>query len=168
MSTDKPARQYTKFINDLKVLQQRNRELEAEALRTAGRIQDALDAALASASASHEAATNKILCQEAALRRELDTALTSLSTIIAERDEAQSRLLAATVRADGLAVQVADIQPQLDHIEQQLDFIAQQRTDLTRILDTVRERMRRREQQDEQAILNREALAKASPGKNWG
>ncbi len=168
MSTDKPARQYTKLVNDLKALQQRNRALEAEALRTAGRIQDAIDTALTSARASHEAATNKILCQEATLRKELDTALTSLSTITTERDEAQSSLLAATVRADGLAVQVANIQPQLDRIAQQLDFIAQQRTDLTRILDTVRDRMRRREQQDEQAILNREALAKASPGKNCG
>jgi chromosome segregation ATPase len=161
MLADKPARQYTKLINDLKMLQQRNRELEAEALCTAGRIQDAIDTALTIAKASHDDTVDKILHQTDALRKELDTAMTALSTTTAERDEAQGSLLAVTVRADGLAAQAADIQPQLD-------LITQQRADLTHILDTVRDRMRRKEQQDEQAILNRRALARVTPGKNWG
>jgi predicted nucleic acid-binding Zn-ribbon protein len=157
MPTDKPARQYTKLISELKALQRRNGELETESLRTASRIQYAIEAALESTRADHDETRRQVT----ALRKELDTAMTSLATITAERDEAQNKLLAATVRADSLAAQVADIQPQLDLIEQQ-------RVDLTHILDAVRERMRRREQQGEQAILNRRALASAAPRKNWG
>lgn len=168
MPTEKTARQYTKLVNDLKTLQLRNRELEAEATRTPERIQDAIDAALTSARADHaetlrqrDALHEETLRQLAGLREELTTALTALSTTTAERDEAQRNLLAETVRADGLSVQVAAIQPQLDLIEQQ-------RRELSGILDTVRERMRRKEHQEEQAILNRRVLGNATPGKNWG
>ncbi len=164
----KPARQYTKLIDDLKALQQRNKELEAEARRTASRIQDAVDTALASTNADHVEALRQAtalhaetLSQVAALHKELVTTTASLSTTTTERDEVQRDLLAATVRADGLAAQVADIQPQLELLEQK-------RVDLSHLLDTVRGRMRRKEQQDEQAILNRRTLASVTPKKNWG
>lgn len=168
MPTEKPGRQYTKLINALKTLQLRNRELEAEALRTPERIQDAVDTALTSARGDHaetlrqkDAIYEEALRQMADLRAELATALAALSTTTTERDEAQRNLLTETLRADGLSVQVAAIQPQLD-------FIEQQKRDLSSILDTVRERMRRKEQQEEQAILNRRVLGSATPGKNWG
>lgn len=197
MSVDKPARQYTKLIQDLKVLQQRNRELEAESLTTAARIQDAVDTALESARTDHAAEITKTLHQattfhekwnrasallvavtserdeterrldatkrgllvETARVAALQTESELLSTITAERDEAQRSLRAETARAGALAAQVVDIQPQLA-------LIAQQRSDLTHILDTVRDRMRRREQQDEQAILNRRSITRMLPDKN--
>jgi len=179
MSTNKPARQYSKLINDLRQFQQRNKELEAESLRTAGRIQDALDTALESARTDHAAEIYKLdtdhaaeiykrLCQVKALREELtltkeELTLTkaSLATTTVQRDTLEQDFFAAQARADDLASKVVHVQPQLA-------LLAEQREDLTHILDTVRDRMRRKELQDEQAILNRQALTGARPEKNWG
>jgi septal ring factor EnvC (AmiA/AmiB activator) len=111
---------------------------------------------------AHAAEERTLLLTQLKTEREELTAVTNaLVTTTAEREETQRNLLTATFRADGLATQIADMQPQLD-------LIAEQREALTHLLDTVKDRLRRKEVQEAQAVLNRQTLAHAKPDFNRG
>lgn len=102
------------------------------------------------------------------------TALVDSATALkAELDQALVESEGRAVLCKQLAAELAEakgnrdyIQTQLDEIQPQLALIYSQREELTKLCDKVRERMNARERREEQAILNRKAIAKVAPEPN--
>ncbi len=164
----KPARQYTELIEERGVLAARNKELEAAAASFAARVQTAVDEAVAATRARHDADWARaaedravLLAQLSQLRRQLDQSSELLERASAERDLARHDQAAAEARADDLDARLRELGPQVE-------LLAQQRAELSHICDAVRARMRRREREEEQAILNRRQLSRAAPRRNLG
>jgi uncharacterized coiled-coil protein SlyX len=98
-----------------------------------------------------------------ALNASVAATLDGLEAALAEQRQraAEACAEAAGLRAerDALAVRLVDLEPELRVLEDK-------KTALTRILDGVRDRMRRRELEEERAILNRKAIASVAPARN--
>ena len=103
-------------------------------------------AALDHLNAFATAALADLEASSAELRRQIDQARGEATQARAERDVLAARL---------------------EGLEPELQILEEKRSELTRILDDVRDRMRRRDLQDEQAILNRRTLAGAKPARNF-
>lgn len=102
-----------------------------------------------------------------------DVVKTTLERALADLADAQSKLVLREADIDALRVSLGHSNQMLEmerariaEMQPQLDLIAQQRSDLERILDGVRDRMKRREAEDERAILNRKIIASAKPEFN--
>ena len=65
-----------------------------------------------------------------------------------------------------LVTRLAENETQMSALQPQLLLLEQQKTDLERLCDKVRDRMRRKEQEEERAILNRKAIASVVPQYN--
>lgn len=159
--TDKPARLITKLATSL-----RNKDAEIAALTAQLKSQRerAVAAEVAASDADAKCATlqrqvAKLEIHVSALD-ELNVAATdALDDLESKHDATTSELTrvvtelrAVTADRDVLAISLAAIGPQVALIDEQ-------RASLTKILDSVRDRVRRREREEETAILNRQALA---------
>jgi len=80
--------------------------------------------------------------------------------------DASARLASEQVALDAATAKNAEPRGELDGLSQAREVIDAQRAELTRILDSVRVRLRKKEVEEERAILNRQALAGARPGLN--
>jgi chromosome segregation ATPase len=93
------------------------------------------------------------------LSRELASTRSTLYEIQAEIAAVRTVMAAERVVAEENTVLIEKLQPQLD-------ALTQARSELTTLCDGVRTRMRRKEQEAEQAILNRGLMAGARPDLN--
>jgi chromosome segregation ATPase len=178
-----------RLINDLKALQKesqtRIRQLEGLLQQATGRQEAAVRAAVAEAEAGFGLRLEQLqrelrlqqeervrftaeadeqcaaqAAQLAALQQELAGVRTVLAAADAENAQQRDALEALGQRLDATAEQQAEI------VQRQAE-IAKAREDLTHILDTVRERLRRREMETERAVLNRAVLNHAAPERNF-
>lgn len=61
---------------------------------------------------------------------------------------------------------IQELETQLDTIKPELELLDAKKAELTKMLDSVRDRLRRKEREEEQAILNRKAISRSAPGVN--
>lgn len=164
----KPARLIERLTGQLTKLTANIKTLEAAAAIVPERIQDAVDTAVGitriEANQRYTVLAMRLSDAEdevVDLRRRLAAKDSLLSEIRAMRDQ-----LGPAV-AD-LVAQNAAQKLQLDAIAPQLAELESKREALTHLCDDVRARMRRREQAEERAILNRKAFVGVMPARNRG
>ena len=80
--------------------------------------------------------------------------------------DASVRLASVQAALDAAMVKNTELRGELDGLSQAREVIAAQRAELTCILDSVRVRLRKKEVEEERAILNRQTVAGARPGLN--
>lgn len=102
-----------------------------------------------------------------------DTVKSTLEQALRDLDDTKAKLSQTEADLESVRVSLGHSNQMLEmerarlaEIQPQLDMIAQQRSDLEHILDGVRDRMKRREAEDERAILNRQLIANARPDFN--
>jgi DNA repair exonuclease SbcCD ATPase subunit len=194
MPTDKPARMITKLTGTLRAKDAEIAQLSKlaqERIAALERSQAALNVAWKNALQLRERLTT-IERRVTELDQLNVDATAALETMENERDAllsecTESRELVAKLDtgfsrvalALGLAPGDADVDTVVSLIEvhrestrrvadlaSQVVLVAEQRSALTKILDDVRDRMRRRDLDNERAVLNRKALVAAVPGRN--
>lgn len=89
-------------------------------------------------------------------------ATTALDRLELSRRDLQQELAQARDRADQACAERDGLAARLD----ELKLVEEKKASLSHILDGVRHRLRRRELEEERAILNRQALAHMVPEKN--
>lgn len=175
MPNDKPSKLITKLIEERKGAATRIASLEAAAALVPARIRAALDEVreshttqIAALKAQHDddwkrASEDRdgLLKTIRLLRQQLDDAQAHGHALETSLAQVRLELSVETERANNLDKTLLDVAPQIS-------LIAEQRAALQHICDGVRERMRRKEQQDESAILNRGIVARAAPELNRG
>lgn len=149
-------------------------------------VQAAIDATAAAADqaraqliASHQTELAKLKAQHdedwkhAAERQ--DAQLRQLSELSAKVSKLEGEASAYKQEIDNLTVikthqegRIAELETQLDTLKPELALLETKREELTKLCDKVRDRMKRREREEEQAILNRKAVSSALPGWNRG
>lgn len=167
----------------IKALRTENQQLEAAK-------QEAVEAAVAEvialhrpelAAVSNAAAAREVELASSAAAREQE--MTTVHGQLLVKLRATEEALADSARENTLLREAQDLlaiahaKLQAEHaaerariadLEPRAALIEQQRADLTRLLDKVRDRMRRRELDEERAILNRQALKQVAPALNRG
>ncbi len=163
--TDKPARQITKLTE---IIHEKDREIAA------------LKRELADADKAMVAATQEIIDadrdRKEALRKvdraqsqvlELDQLNVSATKMI---EVLETRASAAETALRSSETMRLDVCAKYDHALRLLgdqQIIEDQRAALTKILDAVRDRMRRKEVEAERAVLNRKAVTAVVPERNF-
>lgn len=66
-----------------------------------------------------------------------------------------------------LGVQLTEARTKFADVEPRFLLLEQQKADLEKLCDKVRDRMKRKELEEERAVLNRKALAGAAPGRDF-
>lgn len=162
MPADKTARMITKLTESL-------REKDAEITRLARLVDAAIT--VATRAEELEPRLRRRLAAAEARCAELDMLNAGATAKIDEleiRCEAQkwalrsseNMRLAAVAERDAVAATLEELGPQIILVEAQ-------RAALGRILDGVRDRMRRKELEEESAVLNRKAIVGAKPERNF-
>ncbi len=160
------AKQFSKLAAERTTDKKRIIDLEVE-LKAALASRDAyVRQALDAQKAHHDEDWRHAEEHHDVVKATLEQALAKVSDLECELVKTKGELERSQM-LNGHANQLLEIaRGQLAEIQPQLDLIAQQRADLEHILDGVRERMKRKEQENERAILNRKALASARPDFN--
>lgn len=177
MPAVKPAKLLNKLLAQTKLDAKRIAELEAAAASAPARIQAAVDAALAKVKADHDAALAKMKAdhdedwKHAGERQ--DTYLLAMAVLETKNEKLTHELGSAkhevanlTMMKDWLETRNAELQSQLEDVKPELALMESKRAELTTLCDKVRDRMRRKEREEEQAILNRKAITGVTPGAN--
>ncbi len=81
--------------------------------------------------------------------------------------EAHDRIEQLVTTNGELNAQLLVAQEKVADVEPRIALLEQQRADLEKICDKVRDRMKRKELDEERAILNRKALVGAQPLRDW-
>ncbi len=168
LNVDKPARLITKLLDqtktDAKTIAKLRVEAatavasEAEARREALEVREQLTAAEQRAS-EHRTLIGSQCGSINDLSRELASTRFTLHEMQAEIAAVRTVMAAERVVAEENAALIEKLQPQLE-------ALAQAQSELTQLCDGVRSRMRRKELEAEQAILNRHLIAGARPDLN--
>lgn len=163
--TDKPARQITKLTE---IIHEKDREIAALKRELVGARERESERAIELARAERE--------RGEALRRvdraqsqvlELDQLNVSATGMI---EVLETRASAAETALRSSETMRLDVCAKYEHALRLLgdqQIIEDQRAALTKILDTVRDRMRRKELEAERAILNRKAVTAIVPERNF-
>jgi chromosome segregation ATPase len=156
---DRPARHITRLTE---LLAAREADVAAALARVAQ-----LETAIETAAELWRQAVHKVVDLEALLRvaaqqrtEAAEVYRAEFTQMAADKDAVIAELRARLVQADERAVL-------LDQREAELHAVHEaNRAELTALVDRVAERMRAREREEAQALLNRRALSGAVPGKN--
>jgi chromosome segregation ATPase len=81
--------------------------------------------------------------------------------------EARDHISLLAVEKQKLGEQLAAANARMADVEPRIALLEQQRVDLEKICDKVRDRMKRREQEEERAVLNRKALVSVAPQRDY-
>lgn len=163
--TDKPARQITKLTE---IIHEKDREIAAlKRELTAARERESERALeLARAERERGEALRKVDHAQSRIL-ELDQLNVSATKMIGVLE---TRASAAETALRSSEIMRLDVCAKYEHALRLLgdqQIIEDQRAALTRILDTVRDRMRRKELEAERAVLNRKAVTAVVPERNF-
>jgi chromosome segregation ATPase len=186
MSAEKPARLIEKLLEQTKTDARRIKDLEAHLAAMNDEKHRAVDAtaafwqkrveelksqhasALAEQEATLEADRQLVVGEVRALTGRAVAAKEAHADVTKALTEARDHVSLLAVEKQRLEEQLAAALGRMADVEPRIALLEQQRTDLERLCDKVRDRMRRKELEEERAILNRKALAGAVPQRNWG
>lgn len=164
----KPARLVTSLIEDRKAAATRIAELEKAAAGEGDRTWTAVAQALADADEAHHKELSGIRDELAAIMKYAEDAKARILVLAAAIVDVESQRDDADTKVRVLEAALSEAKDKLSEARPQLELVEKKKDELTHILDAVRDRMRRKELQEEQAILNRATVAGARPRRNWG
>jgi chromosome segregation ATPase len=157
------AKFLNKLLDQTKADARRITDLERQLMIARAEIVTKVDASIAAGRVAHDA--DWAVAQERhdglsevirRLRGDLDAARASIVDVTNDRDHWQSV-------ARSLSEQLHEANDKIAELEPRIALLAGQRADLEKLCDKVRDRMKRKEIEEEQAILNRRAIVGAVP-----
>lgn len=181
---DKPAKFINKLLEQTKADALRIKELELKLARADVDASERVQSALDQTAELHRQELAKIGVhiqkinddhaadwKTAAARQ--DAQLRQMGELSAKNAQLEDDLAATKCEVDNLVLikthqegRIKELESQLDTIKPELDLLEAKKAELTKLCDDVRARMRRREREEEQAILNRKAVSRSAPGLN--
>lgn len=163
--TDKPARQITKLTE---IIHEKDREIAALKRELAAARERESERAIELARVERERGEVLKRVDRAQSRiLELDQLNVSATMMI---EVLETRTSAAETALRSSETMRLDVCAKYEHVLQLLgdqQIVEDQRAALTKILDTVRDRMRRKELDAERAVLNRKAVTSVIPERNF-
>lgn len=165
---DKTARLLTKLIDQTKADAKTIEELRA-AISTAATVATESQREAGEAKTQRDAAEHLAHELRAVVGQQckiIDDQSCKLASTTAALRESQAEIAAVRTVMTAERVAAAENANLIEKLQPRLDALEQARADLTTLCDGVRARMRRKEQEAEQAILNRRLVAGSRPDLN--
>lgn len=160
---DSPSKLINKLLEQTKLDAAKIKQLEAKLLVKASDDKHMADQRVINIVAQHEADWAHAALERTRLLDAINTHLSDNKAINSEL--VSSRQACAELMAT-LKIQIGqrqDLEIKLAEVEPRIALLEAQRADLTKLCDKVRDRMKRKELEEERAILNRKAMAGVRP-----
>lgn len=164
--TEKPARFINKLLEQTKTASMRIHTLETALVAAEQNTHAQVKAAITELEAQHAEDQRAANTRHAQILDQLTGVKAQLATTVKALEAAQIEIINLTMIKRADQARIEQFQNELDGMGAERADLAAKREALTLILAKVQGRMRRKEQEDERAILNRKALSSTVPALN--